>query len=143
VVVAASRLSRWIPFAAMSRRLALLALLVLCAGFVPAAIATAPAAAQSAGDEQYEDPFGGGNGGGGGGSAQPQPTPAQPATPQPASTPVPAGASAGATASSGSAGAAQSDGLPRTGAPVDLIALAGVLLLAGGLALRRHVRAGA
>jgi LPXTG-motif cell wall-anchored protein len=122
----------------MSRRLALLALLVLCVGLVPAAIAPARAAAQSAGDEQYEDPFAGGNGGGGG-SAQPQPAPAQPATPQPATTPVPAGA----TATSGSAAAAQSGGLPRTGAPVGLIALSGVLLLAGGLALRRHVRAGA
>jgi len=95
----------WIPFAAMSRRLALLALVVLCAGLVPAIalIVPATAAAQSAGDEQYQDPFGGGNGnggngnggnsGGGGGTSQPAPTatPA-PSTAQPAVTPTAAGA---------------------------------------------------
>ena len=130
----------------MSRRLALLALVVLCAGLVPAIalIVPATAAAQSAGDEQYQDPFGGGNGnggngnggnsGGGGGTSQPAPTatPA-PSTAQPAVTPTAAGSPAASAAAPG-------DELPRTGAPVGLVALAGVLLLAGGLALRRHVR---
>lgn len=133
-----------LPFAAVSRRLALLALVLLCAGLVPAValIAPATAAAQSAGDEQYEDPFGNGNGGnggssGGGGTAQPQPTatPSQPTTAQPSAPPAATGTTASATS-----GAEQSGGLPRTGAPVALVALGGAVLLAGGLALRRHVR---
>ena len=130
----------------MPRRLALLVLVALCVGFVPAAalIAPATAAAQSAGDEQYQDPFGNGNGGNGnggnsgGGNSQPQPTatPA-PSTSQSAATPAAAGTT---TTTSAASGAAQSGGLPRTGAPVLLVALGGVLLLTGGLALRRHVR---
>ncbi|HYI20806.1 MAG TPA: LPXTG cell wall anchor domain-containing protein [Solirubrobacteraceae bacterium] len=102
----------------------------------------AGAGAQSPGDEQYQDPFGG---------QQPQeepaatpePTPAPTAAPapdpaqepaptataQPASEPAP-------TAPSGGSGG---DGeLPRTGAPTGLVAAAGAAMLAGGLVLRRR-----
>ena len=85
------------------------------------------AVAQSAGDDQYVDPLngltGGGSGGGGGGEG-----------------------SAGTAVGAGEAGVAGSaeadvDGLPselaRTGAELPVIAAAGLLLLAGGIALRR------
>ena len=96
---------------------------------------------QSAGDDQYEDPFapepgqtedggsgsGSGSGSGtadddssGGGAVQPAPTPeAAPAAPAAAATTT-----------------AQAEQLPRTGADAGLLALAGTLLLAGGVAIR-------
>lgn len=96
------------------------------------ALLPAAAAAQSAGDEQYEDPLAGQQE-----SEQPQPT----ATPAPAA-PAPDADSAQAPApapapATPSAGAAQ---LPRTGADPLLAALAGAFLLASGAALR--LRAG-
>jgi hypothetical protein len=101
---------------------------------------------QSAGDEQYVDPFegaepseprqGGGAGGGGqtggqsgadaGGAEPPAPAPA----PAPAPTPVTEAASSAGVLDS-------SEGLPATGGPVILIAALGAGLLAGGYALRR------
>ena len=95
-----------------------------------------PAAAfgQSAGDEQYEDPFApapeqsGGGGSGGeeptGGGAEPAPAPAQESAPEPAQ-PAPA-----------TAAQETPQQLPYTGADEGLVALAGVVLLAGGVALR-------
>jgi hypothetical protein len=97
------------------------------------ALLPAVAAAQSAGDEQYEDPLAGQE------SEQPQPTatPA-PAVPAPdadsAQAPAPPAAPA---APAPSAGAPQ---LPRTGADPLLTGLAGAFLLASGAALR--LRAG-
>ena len=97
---------------------------------VIALLAVAPgiAVAQSAGDEQYVDPLsgltGGGSGSGGGGGE----------------------GSAGTAVGAGEADVAGSaetdvDGLPselaRTGAELPVIAAAGLLLLAGGIALRR------
>jgi len=115
--------------------LAFVALLVAVA--LPAA-----ALAQSAGEDQYTDPLqgggsnssggggssgggSGGGGGGGGGSAPAQsagtqsddPTPTQ-ATPAQADDP-------------------DGGGLPRTGFPVAVLVGAGLILLSGGLALRR------
>jgi hypothetical protein len=98
--------------------------------------------AQSAGDEQYVDPFqdeGGGNsnsngngnnnnsqgGGGDDGSA--------PAEEQVAQAPADTGATAGTTsAETGDQGA-----LPTTGLAVGGVALAGAVLLGGGMMLRR------
>jgi LPXTG-motif cell wall-anchored protein len=109
---------------------------------------TLPAATfgQSAGDEQYVDPFeqtgpsepGGGGGqtgsqdGGPAGSAQPStPAPAQ-VDPAPAPAPVPE-----ATTASPAVVSDSSEQLPATGAPVILIAALGAGLLGGGWALRR------
>jgi hypothetical protein len=96
------------------------------------ALLAAPAAAlaQSAGDEQYVDPFE--NEGSGGQAEQPEPAPQsapeQPAEPLPATEDAPA------------AGAAQetSPTLPRTGGPVLLFAAAGYALLVAGIAIRRQ-----
>lgn len=117
---------------------ALVALLVAVA--LPGA-----AIAQSAGEDQYTDPLqgggggssgggggggssgggsGGGGGGGGGGDA-----PAQPAQSQTETAPAPTQATP--------AQADDSGGLPRTGFPVAVLVGAGLILLSGGLALRR------
>ncbi len=108
----------------MTRSLVCIAAL-LCALAAPSA-----ALAQGAGDEQYQDPFGDEQ-------SQPEPTatpvpaPAQPAPAQPApAQPAPAPAPAPAQAS-------QSEQLPRTGADAGWLALAGIVFLAAGLALRR------
>lgn len=113
--------------------LALVALLVAVA--LPAA-----AIAQSAGEDQYTDPLqgggsgssgggsggsgGGGSGGGGGGGGD---APAQSA--QSETTPAPTQATPAQADDSGE--------LPRTGFPVAVLLGAGLILLAGGLALRR------
>lgn len=97
----------------------------------------APALAQSAGDDQYQDPFGSDTGGGdgsgssGGGTTTPAPT-----TPAPA---APAAPSASASQAPAAPAAPQ---LPYTGAAADagLLAGAGVLLLAGGIGLRVRLR---
>jgi LPXTG-motif cell wall-anchored protein len=126
------------------RRLtALLAALVLAA--------PASAFAQSAGDDQYQDPFGSGGdqqhsqGGGGGGttgsSGESAPAPVPTAAPAPAA-PAPATAApapAAVTASTTTASAAAPQ-LPRTGEDAGLLALGGAILLAGGVALRVRVR---
>jgi hypothetical protein len=93
----------------------------------------ATAAAQSAGDEQYQDPFGGDQGQ----SQQPSaPAPSagagETAQAAPSATPTPA-----ATAVTASAPAAQ---LPRTGGDPITPAVAGFWLLLGGVALRARVR---
>ena len=104
----------------------------------------AVAAAQSAGDNQYQDPLGGGSNGGGsdgggsngGGSGGGN-----------------SGGGSDAPGSSGSAGenasGAADDGasargtgrLPRTGVPAGVLALSGGALLGAGVALRRRVAA--
>lgn len=105
-----------------------------------ATLALLPAAAfaQSAGDEQYEDPFANQ-------PAQQQPAPATkpapaPAAPAPSTSSQAQPAQAQATAAPAVAPAPAPSGqpqLPRTGADPLLAALAGVLLLAMGAGLRR------
>jgi hypothetical protein len=97
------------------------------------ALLPAAAAAQSAGDEQYSDPFAS--------EQKPSPTPA--ATQAPATgaqpeqaTPAPAPAAAPA-ASNAPAQAAQ---LPRTGLDAAVPGVAGLVLLSAGVALRARVR---
>jgi hypothetical protein len=93
--------------------------------------APASALAQSAGDEQYVDPF---QDGGGGGQAeqqepQPEPAPEQPAEPAP---------SVEGDAPAAEAAQESAPTLPRTGAPVVLFAAAGYALLLAGIAIRRQ-----
>ena len=105
------------------RRLSATAIAALLALAAPGA-----ALAQSAGDDQYQDPFAGeedsqsdtGPAGGGGGS----PTPAAPAAP---SAPAPVAQPSAAPAST----------LPYTGLPALLLGGAGAALLAAGVGLRR------
>jgi LPXTG-motif cell wall-anchored protein len=110
---------------------------MLCIAALLCALAAPSAAlAQGAGDEQYEDPFGDEQ------SQQADPTPEPTATPAPvqrapsapAPTPAPAAAPSSAQAPTQ---AAPSDELPRTGLGAGWVALAGAVLLAAGLALRR------
>ena len=88
------------------------------------------ALAQSAGDEQYNDPFGEVDEPNG---SQDQPAPVPEPAPAPAQDAPAAGE--GAVASQ----QASEPTLPITGAPVLLLASAGAMLLASGAALRRRV----
>jgi LPXTG-motif cell wall-anchored protein len=112
-----------------------LSLLLVLSLFAAAAAVPATALGQSAGDEQYVDPFQEDNSGGGnqGDSGNPAPQEQAPATEAP-TTPVPTD-TAGATAAQ--EGGNGSTSLPRTGSPLGVVALIGVALIAGGLALRR------
>jgi hypothetical protein len=113
--------------------------------FTMAIAAPAGALAQSAGDEQYVDPFqgGGGNAGrpgsqndGGQGGATPSDTQGSTAEGATGST---ATAAPDSSAAGVDAGTATSSGaqLPRTGLPMVALAALGVGLMIGGLALRR------
>ena len=94
------------------------------------ALLPAGAAAQSAGDDQYADPFA---------DEQGQETPsAPPAAPAPAP-PSQAAPAQVAPAAPAAATAAQAE-LPRTGADAWLLGLAGLALLSAAAALRVHVR---
>jgi hypothetical protein len=98
---------------------------------------TIPAVAlgQGAGDDQYTDPFGSGqNGGDEPSSSDDQPS----ATP----TPTPEPAAPAATAAPAQESADDGDGrqLPYTGGDAGLLAVCGVILLAGGVAVRVRVR---
>lgn len=108
------------------------------------------AAAQSAGDDQYTDPFGGGDqsgqqeqsGDSQDGSAPQDPAPAAPA-PEPA--PAPAGAAPAAAEPApappaATATTAAAPQLPRTGMHTWLVLALGGTLLAGGVALRSRAR---
>jgi hypothetical protein len=90
------------------------------------------ALAQSAGDEQYADPF-----------EQPPQEPSGPQDePAPPPEPAPAPAESGQTAAATQTEVAQptdSQTLPATGLPAALLAGAGGLLLSGGTMLRRRV----
>jgi LPXTG-motif cell wall-anchored protein len=94
----------------------------------------ASALAQSAGDDQYVDPFQGGDGGGQ--QEDPAPQPEEPAAP-PAPEPAPGGNGAAEPAPTADAAQEASPTLPRTGAPVVLFAAAGYALLLAGIAIRR------
>jgi hypothetical protein len=120
----------------------------LLASLAAATVAAPAGFAQSAGDEQYVDPFqteqgsgggGGDTGSGGGGGSDTGAAPEQPAAPEPSTPtgtpePAPPVESGTATTTGGSAGGIA---LPRTGPPFLAVLGAGVLLLGAGLALRR------
>ena len=117
------------------RRLATFAAAVLLAG-------PSPALAQSAGDDQYEDPFAGENQGGG--SDEPAaPEPSAPAAPAPDAPDTGTAAPDTGTAApeSGPAPAAQPQ-LPYTGGETGAVMLAGSIMLAAGLVLRVRLRRG-
>jgi hypothetical protein len=111
------------------RRLAALLAAVLLA-------APAPAFGQSAGDDQYEDPFAGEDQGqpqsGGGQEPAPAPAPAAPA-------PAPAAESSTPSAPAAEP-ASQQQQLPRTGLDAAPILAIGVVLLGSGVALRVRLR---
>jgi pyruvate dehydrogenase E2 component (dihydrolipoamide acetyltransferase) len=97
------------------------------------------AAAQSAGDEQYEDPFAPEPGQTGDGGEQEEESGGQPA-PAPEPAPAPAPAPAAPAPEPAAATTAQAE-LPRTGGDAGALALAGTLLLAGGVAVRVRLSA--
>ena len=108
------------------------------AALVAAGLLAGPASAlgQSAGDEQYQDPFAGEEQGGSGddGTSAPEPAPEPAAPPAPAADPAPS-----STESDPTAPETQAE-LPRTGSDTGLILLGGTILVAGGVALRVRVR---
>ena len=111
----------------------------MSAAAVMLALLPASAAAQSAGDEQYEDPFGEEQSQATP-TATPEPAPpAQPAQPAPAQ-PAPAQPAPAQTAPAPAAAPAQAAQLPRTGSDAALPGVLGLILLAAGVALRAHVR---
>ena len=115
------------------RLLPLLSIAALAGGLA------APAAhAQSAGDEQYQDPF---DSSGSQGSSKPEPKPA-PAAQAPStssgSTTAQATATAPAATAAASADPAAAGELPRTGLDTRVALVAGLTLLLLGLALRRR-----
>jgi hypothetical protein len=97
-----------------------------------AALAVVPAAAlaQDAGGTQYTDPLAGN-----------PTTPSTPSTPStsPSSTSQGTTSASNTSSSSSSSGSAAgaNPGIPRTGFPAGWLVLAGVISIAGGLALRR------
>jgi LPXTG-motif cell wall-anchored protein len=100
---------------------------VLLAGGLPVG-----AAAQTAGDEQYQDPFGG--------APEPTPAPEDPAPAQPAQDPAPVPDAAPAAAPAPATAAAPPSQLPYTGSGSGLVALAGALMVAGGVTFRIRLR---
>ena len=127
----------------MRRVAALLSVLALAA--------PATALAGSAGDQQYQDPFGGSNNSGqnnssgsSGSSSSPTPTPV-PTTPPtsggstPTPTPVPTTAPTAPTPTTTTT--ATGAGLPRTGLDAWQVALLGLGLLCAGSGLRLRLRA--
>ena len=108
----------------------------LTALMLAVAVLAAPAAAlaQSAGDDQYVDPFQGDDGGGQQGAQEPQPE-------QPAPPGEDAGQVVGQQAAPAQEAAPEQEAaptLPRTGLPVLLLASAGYALLLAGIAIRRQ-----
>jgi hypothetical protein len=115
----------------------------LAALLTVAALLAVPAAApaQSAGDEQYVDPFQGGE-------EQPSPAPQEapqeapppPTEPAPAAPAAPSGEEGEVTAApaqTAAPGQTAAPTLPRTGLPVVLLMSAGYALMLAGVALRR------
>ncbi len=114
------------------RVLALLAALLVLAG------APAVAAAQSAGDDQYVDPFAGQDAGGGGGSSGGG-SGSSPSSSAPSSNAPSSSATAPAASPAPATTAPVSTQLPYTGAGTALRALLGGVLLLAGVALRFRV----
>jgi hypothetical protein len=110
-------------------------ILLLLAAFAVSVVAVPSVAlGQSAGDDQYVDPFDDGDGGGGGNdNAQSGGDDAVAQAPTDTGTTTDTGDTAGTTATESATG----DTLPRTGLDVGPIVLTGFLLLISGLALRR------
>jgi hypothetical protein len=120
-----------------------LSLLVMLTLALPVVVAPATSFAQSAGDDQYVDPFQDDNGGGNSGNqgnqgnsgnsgSQGNGTPSDQQSV--AQAPADSSGTAGTTASE----TAKNDSLPRTGLPIGpIVAIGVVLLLGGGFALRR------
>ena len=114
--------------------------LLVLAALAAALALPSSASAQSAGDEQYTDPFGQEEP-----AAQPQEPPPEQPVEQPSGTaePAPGGnGTAEAAPTSEAAPAAEaaqesSPTLPRTGAPLLLLAAIGYALLLAGVAIRR------
>jgi hypothetical protein len=117
------------------RRLTVLAAVV---ALIAAAPAPVPALAQSAGDEQYEDPFAGQDPGGSDDETQQQPAP-EPAEPA-QSAPEPA-AESSTPATPAATPASQQTELPRTGLDAVPLLAIGAVLLGSGVALRVRLRA--
>jgi hypothetical protein len=113
-----------------------LSLLVMLALAVPVVAAPATSFAQSAGDDQYVDPFQDDNGGGGGGNQGNQGNQGN-STPSDQQSVAQAPADSSGTAGATATESAQNDSLPRTGLPMGPIVAVGVILLGGGFALRR------
>jgi LPXTG-motif cell wall-anchored protein len=132
-----------------ARRPLALLMLVALFGF---AVLPAAALAQSAGDDQYQDPFagdngsendggsnGGGNSGDSSGGSGGTPTPAPQPAPAPAApaTPAAPAAESGTTVPTDPAG----NTLPRTGRDAEWLVAVGLLLIAAGAGLRRSAPA--
>jgi hypothetical protein len=107
-----------------------------------AAPAPVPAFAQSAGDDQYEDPFAGQDPGGSQQEEQQEQTPApEPAAPAEPAQSAPAPAAESSTPSTPAAeSASQQPELPRTGLDAAPILAIGAVLLGSGIALRVRLR---
>ena len=120
------------PMPDSRRRLVALAAAILLAS-------PASAFAQSAGDDQYDDPFGdGGQQEQPASTPEPAPAPAEPApAPAPAATAEPSAESTPVPATGSSSSGGGGKQLPRTGAPAGLVLAAGAAMLLGGLLLRR------
>jgi hypothetical protein len=117
----------------VSRRIAALA--AALALFVPAT-----AMAQSAGDDQYQDPFGGDEEQSQDNGSQSPDTPTSSGDTGTDTTTTTQTPTAPAETSPATAQTAQAAQLPRTGGDVVLPAVAGFWLLLGGVALRARVR---
>ena len=96
------------------------------------ALLPAAAAAQSAGDEQYSDPFAN--------EQKPSPTPAATQAPAVAAQPAQATPAPTAAAPAASNAPAQGAQLPRTGWDVGVPGALGLVLMSAGVALRARVR---
>lgn len=98
--------------------------------------APASALAQSAGDDQYVDPFEGEGNGGQTEQQAPEQEPQSAPVPEQPSEPLP---SSNGEESPAEAAQETAPTLPRTGAPVILFAAAGYALLVAGVAIRRQI----
>jgi hypothetical protein len=132
--------SLWCAVMPQRRRLTVLAAVLACIAAAPAPV---PAFAQSAGDDQYEDPFAGQDPGGSQEPEQQQtPEPAEPAEPAAPAEPAQSAPAESSTPSAPVAGPAsqQQPELPRTGLDAAPILALGAVLLGSGIALRVRLR---
>jgi hypothetical protein len=130
--------SLWCAVMPQRRRLTVLAALLACIAAAPAPV---PALAQSAGDDQYEDPFAGQDPGGSQQEEQQQTPAPEPAAPAEPAQSAPAPAAESSTQSTPAAeSASQQPELPRTGLDAAPILALGAVLLGSGIALRVRLR---
>lgn len=111
------------------------------AALVAVFVLSAPVAAiaQSAGDEQYRDPFAGQGQGQDQGSQEAAPNPAPTPAPTPAPAPAPTTAAPTESTTAEPTGAVAGT-LPRTGVETGWVAATALLLIAAGSGLRRAAR---